>query len=1738
MRKQMTNLSEDLNMLGLGDAVSKLTEDAAKTVPDYIKSWSEAGYKIALVETKGGAVVEPVFQLGKYPQLLQERVAAGGGIIGTPYSFKLHSGKLGGKQLTEEKKIGGVLLSCLICGAKTRAINESIVVECSRCHQPINGQLAESVEYLSEGNPIPGRKSFYTQYGLGSSKYSISDYDGVKTHPDGSPFYGLELFNNKEKFEQKVKELKAQGYIEESKSKLSELNSQGEPVHEKKEVKCRYCGKPSEDGSGVCEACAKKYEKSEGREPKAGFDAYHDLVNRAIEQAGQDSTLSQDEFETVVTAYEKGFSAKECAKEIINGRSGKTEAKKIANYSWKGGEQLWTAVRGKVESVMVMSPTPSHQDGFMVSFEDGDSKIVYGPDLFKTQEEAEEDLKYHEQAPAKKGKLAEDYEFSVVVLRASQEDKHFKEWEKEMAAFDRQRKAGKKYVHHKASDLSDDLFYLLKQEVDNEHLGDADIIIEYKDGNDKSAIDVRMSPEQLSGLVDIRHKEENELKRRRALELSESQRRRGGKPLHESTPGEGRSLAKAGLVKIEKDGFYGLEAKSGEQVAPTIYTWIDDEVSVNGMIQVRGKDGSKGAIEAFIAEGEDGTVKMRAARALQAEYKKGGDPIRAQMRVQARYGIADDMMKKVINLAAEKNEAEEKQPKVDKLLTEKKRRQELVRRRWMEGCNEAERSDRDYAFKPGMRKPEAPAKPQGKDEQPPVDDKNKQAFLEARRGKLAEGKQKDGKFGVFVYKKGDGAAKDDEFMEGSSSYWDNKERAIQVGKQVAASLPAKTHYVEVWEKDAEGLWGNTGKPLWKSDAVAEAKGPFQGFTHSKLRGQWAVPEPKAKKEMVEANDAEHLSHKYYELEYNGGNYKYSLGNLSDAGWFWNGTKGDNMMLLFLYRLVHSKVWTPELKKQLVDFKGLADFYKKARTNNSELTELAYSVAGDNVTFGYGHGYWDMFEDEIDYDKNVPTNKIEDKVKADVKAWLKKDLPGNLAGFLDWADTKENIVDKVVEIWNDAVYSMALMKSEKRDESAKVTGFLMTEESFRNRRSKHKMKTVRMVAGAKRIGECLELGEASKKAMTIAKELLDEVYNDFDLGNASEVSDEVADKIRAQCEELKKDQALIKQVAEYIDDEHRDYPEGSEIQLIFLADKDGNVRYEYFGHPDYWGGASWEDFPHRSHVMVPSAVEESGSGIRAEIKKIGEAVSAISGANKKDKVTKSMVEDINNILVVMAKRVKALAEADEMDDEEADSDLADMETLKSQVGEISDKLGDGVDVTVQDILPVISALIGVLENYIEVAQKILDAVGGEEALNPKEEEPTEEPTEKPGENPESNTPETPSDLSQAVPPPGQESRQGRDNLQESHLMEGTNTKTITDKNGNEILVSYQTPVAAKIDGKYYRTEKNWSATTSKHIGQYLPGQGPLAKRKAEVKPQEWFDQLLKVGEMQEAKQPTNAEVLKRVEQMFKPDFEFVWKKAMKVYTPVNDKSAEALEKAGFGDSFTADQEDAVQSKISKLYPGVIISYESSKGDSEKLGEAKDDFGEVKLKDEYIWPGQGGVSLGKVFRVDHDAGGKVVRIDILFDNGEKKSFEDVAKMKKLGIVTASEWKNVDEAKETSADKLAKKIKAEDTLELVDILEDGENTDSAMSEMVADNVKYVVERELGKDVVKTVTVDIEDKNLAGDNPNISTDMYFASFAVSFKDGSVYNGRVFADGIINGDRFDLHSITVGGDELRYFGP
>jgi hypothetical protein len=69
--------------------------------------------------------------------------------------------------------------------------------------------------------------------------------------------------------------------------------------------------------------------------------------------------------------------------------------------------------------------------------------------------------------------------------------------------------------------------------------------------------------------------------------------------------------------------------------------------------------------------------------------------------------------------------------------------------------------------------------------------------------------------------------------------------------------------------------------------------------------------------------------------------------------------------------------------------------------------------------------------------------------------------------------------------------------------------------------------------------------------------------------------------------------------------------------------------------------------------------------------------------------------------------------------------------------------------------------------------------------------------------------------------------------------GANQTTITTNTGMTILFSYETPVACIVNGKAFKTDKQWSRTTSKHINKWLECYDWV-----DIKPQSMFDNLLK------------------------------------------------------------------------------------------------------------------------------------------------------------------------------------------------------------------------------------------------------------------------------------------------------
>jgi len=95
-----------------------------------------------------------------------------------------------------------------------------------------------------------------------------------------------------------------------------------------------------------------------------------------------------------------------------------------------------------------------------------------------------------------------------------------------------------------------------------------------------------------------------------------------------------------------------------------------------------------------------------------------------------------------------------------------------------------------------------------------------------------------------------------------------------------------------------------------------------------------------------------ISEHNWTFEKHGNKLKLSLGNLSDAGWFWNGDETD--LNGFLIRLNSSKVrdeFLAEMEKNKITFESLKPLLLKA----IEKGDGIYELSGDNLLWKFGEG---------------------------------------------------------------------------------------------------------------------------------------------------------------------------------------------------------------------------------------------------------------------------------------------------------------------------------------------------------------------------------------------------------------------------------------------------------------------------------------------------------------------------------------------------------------------------------------------------------------------------------------------------------------------------------------------------------------------------------------------------------------------------------------------------------------
>jgi hypothetical protein len=76
----------------------------------------------------------------------------------------------------------------------------------------LEGVLVALDKYLEQIKKHSIVKVYNTMYNVGRAKYVVNYHDGVQTHKDGSPFFGIAIFRNQIKLKQFISELKNDGY--------------------------------------------------------------------------------------------------------------------------------------------------------------------------------------------------------------------------------------------------------------------------------------------------------------------------------------------------------------------------------------------------------------------------------------------------------------------------------------------------------------------------------------------------------------------------------------------------------------------------------------------------------------------------------------------------------------------------------------------------------------------------------------------------------------------------------------------------------------------------------------------------------------------------------------------------------------------------------------------------------------------------------------------------------------------------------------------------------------------------------------------------------------------------------------------------------------------------------------------------------------------------------------------------------------------------------------------------------------------------------------------------------------------------------------------------------------------------------------------------------------------------------------------------------------------------------------
>jgi hypothetical protein len=164
-----------------------------------------------------------------------------------------------------------------------------------------------------------------------------------------------------------------------------------------------------------------------------------------------------------------------------------------------------------------------------------------------------------------------------------------------------------------------------------------------------------------------------------------------------------------------------------------------------------------------------------------------------------------------------------------------------------------------------------------------------------------------------------------------------------------------------------------------------------------------------------------ISQKYWTIERDEkGDYHFSLGNLTDAGWYWSGHTDE--AIGFMRRIDKSKVkdqFLVEAKKEGITFESLKPtLLKSARVSNG-----LYMLSGDNVRWHFGEGV--EYEEGILEDENL-TEEQKDKFWGvyrridydDFEKQNKKWYKAEITKAINESNTYEQFFEKMNDIAGD------------------------------------------------------------------------------------------------------------------------------------------------------------------------------------------------------------------------------------------------------------------------------------------------------------------------------------------------------------------------------------------------------------------------------------------------------------------------------------------------------------------------------------------------------------------------------------------------------------------------------------------------------------------------------------------------------------------------------------------------